>query len=293
MSVASNRSELPATPGAVGALRFRPLSPNIGVEVQGIDLRQPMDEATFRAIEAAWHANCIIFFRDQKLDEDEQVAFTSRFGPLAQVLNRHGGASKHHPGVMFVSNIRENGELIGALPDGEMMFHSDQCYIERPCYATLLYAIEIPKQGGNTLFANMYKAYEALPAAIKTRLQGMYAEHVYDYGNAPTQKGAVTEAARRYAHPVFRTHPAAGKKALYVNRLMTDHIIGMERAESDQILAMLFDVIENPAWIYEHKWRIGDLLMWDNRCTTHARTDFDVAERRLLRRSVVLGEKPY
>ena len=293
MSVAPDRSEPFAIQSASDALRFRALSPNIGVEVQGIDLRQPMDDATFRAIEAAWHANCIILFRDQTLNEDEQVAFTARFGPLAQVLNKHGGASKHHPGVMFVSNIRENGQLIGALPDGEMMFHSDQCYIERPCYATLLYAIEIPKQGGNTLFANMYKAYDALPAAMKTRLQGMYAEHIYDYGSAPTQKGAVTEAARRFAHPVFRTHPATGKKALYVNRLMTDQIVGMDRTESDQTLATMFDVIENPAWIYEHKWRVGDLLMWDNRCTTHARTDFDASERRLLRRCVVLGERPY
>ncbi len=291
MRIAPDRSEPSAVPS--GAPRFRALSPNIGVEVEGVDLRYPLDEQTFRAIEAAWHANCIILFRDQSLDEDQQVAFASRFGPLAQVLNKHGGASKHHPGVMFVSNIRENGELIGALPDGEMMFHSDQCYIERPCYATLLYAIEIPRKGGNTLFANMYKAYEALPEATRHRLQGMYAEHVYDYGSAPTQKGAVTEAARRFAHPVFRTHPATGKKALYVNRLMTDHIVGMDRAESDRTLAMLFDTTENPAWIYEHQWRVGDLLLWDNRCTTHARTDFDASERRLLRRCVVLGEKPY
>ena len=207
------QSDLADVTPARAAPRLRALSPNIGVEVEGVDLRQPMDDATFRAIEAAWHANCIILFRDQSLDENQQVAFASRFGPLAQVLNKHGGASKHHPGVMFISNIRENGQLIGALPDGEMMFHSDQCYIEQPCYATLLYAMEIPKQGGNTLFANMYKVFEALPEAIKDRLQGMQAEHVYDYGAAPTQKGAVGDAARRYAHPLFRTHPATGKKA--------------------------------------------------------------------------------
>ncbi|MFM9887590.1 MAG: TauD/TfdA dioxygenase family protein [Burkholderiales bacterium] len=291
--MATHQADLTDASVTRSAPRFRALSPNIGIEVEGVDLRQPLDDEAFRSVEAAWHANCIILFRGQSLDEDQQVAFASRFGPLAQVLNKHGGASTHHPGVMFISNIRENGKLIGALPDGEMMFHSDQCYIERPCYATLLYAIEIPRQGGNTLFANMYKAYEALPSDLKDRLQGMQALHVYDYGAAPTQKGAVGEDARRFAHPIFRTHPATGKKALYVNRLMTDHIVGMDRPESDRTLSMLFDSIENPAWIYEHQWRIGDLLMWDNRCTTHARTDFDASERRLLRRCVVLGEKPY
>ncbi len=289
----TQQADLNEASAARGGPRFRALSPNIGIEVEGVDLRRPLDDETFRVVEAAWHSNCIILFRDQALDEDQQVAFASRFGPLAQVINKHDGRSTHHPGVMFISNIRENGKLIGALPDGEMMFHSDQCYIERPCYATLLYAIEIPNQGGNTLFANMYKAYDALPDDLKRRLQGKQALHVYDYGAAPTQKGAVGAEAPRFAHPVFRTHPATGKKALYVNRLMTDHIVGMDRAESDRTLSMLFDCIENPAWIYEHQWRVGDLLMWDNRCTTHARTDFDASERRLLRRCVVLGEKPY
>ncbi len=291
--MATHQADLTAASAGRNRPRFRALSPNIGIEVEGVDLRQPLEDETFRAIEAAWHANCIILFRGQSLDEDQQVAFASRFGPLAQVINKHEGRSTHHPGVMFISNIRENGKLIGALPDGEMMFHSDQCYIERPCYATLLYAIEIPSQGGDTLFANMYKAYEALPDETRDRLAGMQALHVYDYGAAPTLKGAVSDAALRFAHPIFRTHPATGKKALYVNRLMTDHIVGMDRAESDRTLSMLFDSIENPSWIYTHQWRIGDLLMWDNRCTTHARTDFDASERRLLRRCVVLGEKPY
>jgi taurine dioxygenase len=274
-------------------LRTRPLAPRIGVEIEGVDLSQPLDEPTFRAIEDAWHRHCIILFRGQRIDEDAQVRFAERFGSLARVLNKHGGASQHHPGVMFISNIRENGQLIGALPDGEMYFHSDQCYVEQPCNAAMLYAIEIPSRGGNTLFANMYEAYDALPDDLKQSLAGKRAVNVYDYDGSPTHRGVAREEAPRYAHPIFRTHPATGRKALYVNRLMTESIVGMDRAESDAILARLFDHQENPAWIYEHVWRPGDLLMWDNRCTLHARTDFDASERRLLRRCVVLGEKPY
>ena len=281
---------------ATSGVQIRPLAAKIGIEVSGVDLSQTLNDDTFRAIERAWQENCIVLFRGQQINEDDQVRFTERVGPLSRVLHKHGGASKHHPGVMFVSNIRENGELIGALPDGEMYFHSDQCYVERPCAATLLYAIEIPSQGGNTLFANMYAAYDALPVELKTKLAGLKAVHVYDYDanpTKPTKGGAVRADAPRFAHPIVRTHPATGRRALYLNRLMTDHIVGWPRDESDALLARLFDHQENPEWIYEHRWQVGDLVMWDNRSSVHARSDFDASERRLLRRSVVLGEVPY
>lgn len=270
-------------------IQTRPLSPNIGAEILGVDLSKPVDSATADAIRDAWHANNIVLFRNQNLSEEDQVRFTCLFGEIGKVINKHPGVSGHLPGVIFISNIKENGELIGALPDGEMMFHSDQCYIEVPSAGSMLYAMEVPSKGGDTLFANMYNAYEAVPAELKDRLEGMKALNAYDYANVPTHRGVASKEAPRFAHPVFRTHPATGRKALYVNRLMTEYIVGMDRAESDAILAQLFDIAENPAWIYEHKWKVGDLLMWDNRCTLHARSDFDASERRLMRRSVVLG----
>lgn len=288
MAANFGRNATDATPGPV----IVPLAPRIGVEVRGVDLAKPLDEARFAAIRGALFEHCIILFRGQKLSEEDQVGFASRLGELGKVLHQHKGASKHHPGVMFISNIRENGELIGALPDGEMHFHSDQCYTERPTAVSMLYAMEIPAKGGNTLFANMYAAYEALPADLKQSLEGKKALNVYDYDNSPTLRAAVNESAPRFAHPVIRTHPATGRKALYVNRLMTEAILGMPRAQSERILGKLFDHVENPAWIYEHVWKPGDLLAWDNRCTTHARTDFDASERRLMRRCVVLGEIP-
>ncbi len=278
---------------AARGLAMVPLHPRIGVEICGVDLRDPLDPATFAAILDAWHRHCIILFRGQRISEDDQVRFGEQFGTLAKVLNKHDGHSRNHPSIMFISNIRENGKLIGALPDGEMMFHSDQCYVERPANASMLYAMEIPARGGDTLFANMYAAYDALPESLRTKLQGMTALNVYDYANAATIRGAASEDAPRCVHPVFRTHPATGRKALYVNRLMTQRILELDPGESERTLAFLFDHAERGDWIYTHHWQLGDLLMWDNRCSMHARTDFDASERRLMRRCTVIGEKPF
>jgi taurine dioxygenase len=152
----------------------------------------------------------------------------------------------------------------------------------------MLYAIEVPSKGGNTLFSNCYKAWETLPDDVKFRLDGKMAMYVYDYENNPTHRGSVIrEGVPHHAHPAVRVHPATGRKALYVNRLMTDHIIGMDKAESDELLNFVFDHVEKPEFIYEHVWTPGDLLIWDNRSSLHARTDFSPAERRMLRRIVI------
>jgi taurine dioxygenase len=290
---------MPTTTQAVAAgarppanqLRTRPLSPALGAEILNVDLSQPMTDALFESIRDCWHDNIVVLFRDQHLSEADQVRFAERFGPLA--LSHTRRYTTTNPAVMLISNIRENGKQIGALPDGEMQFHSDQCYQEKPAMASMLYAIEIPGAGGNTLFANAYKAYETLPDDIKRRLDGRNALHAYDYDNAAMKRGTqVKDGVPHFAHPVFRTHPATGRKALYVNRLMTIAIEGLPEAESDELLSFLFAHQENPAFIYEHVWRVNDLLMWDNRCALHARTDFSNDERRLMRRVTVLGERP-
>ena len=159
--------------------------------------------------------------------------------------------------------------------------------------ASMLYALEVPSKGGNTLFANGYKAYETLPVEIKRRIAGRKALNAYDYVNAGQKRGTqLGEGVPSYAHPVVRTHPATGRKALYVNRLMTVRIERIPPPESEELLEFLFDHQERAEFIYEHVWRPGDLLMWDNRCTLHARTDFSPEERRLLRRVTILGERP-
>lgn len=273
------------------ALTARPLSPAIGAEIVGIDLRDNIDDALGKAMLEVWHQHLVILLRGQNLSEDDQVRFAERFGPPAKIHTKQFVRS--HPAVMLISNIREDGKPIGALPDGEMQFHTDQCHQEIPAKASMLYAIEVPSVGGNTLFANAYLAYETLPADIKRRIEGRKALNAYDYDTAATiRKSEVPPGAPCYAHPVVRTHPATGRKALYVNRLMTRRIEGLDPAESEEVLTVLFDHQEQPQFIYEHVWRPGDILMWDNRCTLHARTDFSPGERRLLRRVTILGEKP-
>jgi taurine dioxygenase len=278
-------------PAAPAEFSVRPLSPALGAEILGVDLRKPIDDALAAKLIGAWHKHLVILLRGQELTEDDQVRFAGKFGPPAKIHTQQFVRS--HPAVMLISNIREGGKPIGALPDGEMQFHTDQCHQEIPAKASMLYAIEIPNVGGNTLFANTYTAYETLPDDIKRRIDGRRALNAYDYGTAATvRKAEVPDGAPCFAHPVVRTHPATGRKALYVNRLMTRRIEGLPVQESEELLNALFDHQEQPQFIYEHVWRPGDIVIWDNRCTLHARTDFSADERRLLRRVTILGEKP-
>ncbi len=272
-------------------LTTRPLSPALGAEIIGVDLSQGISPALAAQLQDIWHENLVILLRGQKLSMEDQVRFAECFGPPAKIHTP--GHRAGHDAVMLITNVRENGKLIGALPDGEMHFHTDQCHQERPAKASMLYAIDIPSVGGNTLFANAYMAYETLPADVKRRIEGKKAINGYDYDNASMKRGTkIADGVPHYAHPVVRTHPATARKALYVNRLMTLAIEGMPEAESDELLGVLFDHQEQRQFVYEHVWRVGDILMWDNRCTLHARTDFSAAERRLMRRVTILGEKP-
>ena len=277
-------------------LQIRPLSPALGAEIRGVDVSRPLQPATFAAIRDCWHAHGVICLPGQELGEAEQVRFGSHFGELAATQGEYA-ISKSHPAIMYVTNEKEDGRYIGALPDGEMFFHSDMCYVERPSMATMLYAMAIPKSGGDTLFASTTRAYDALPEQTKQRLEGLKAVNSYEPGNEAPMVGmrlktGSSSKARSFAHPVVITHPVTGRKALYVNRLMTESIVGMAKEESDALLESLFDHVEQPRFVYEHRWTKGDLLVWDNRCVLHARRDFDASELRKLRRVTVKGERP-
>jgi taurine dioxygenase len=270
-----------------------PLSNNIGAEVRGVDLSKPVDAATRKEIYDLWLEHLILLFRDQKLTQEQMIGATLIFGEQA-ISNRKAellpsGWAKLLPGIMLISNIRENGVPIGNLPDGEMWFHHDMLHVAMPHKGTCLYSLEVPSKGGNTRFANCYRAYETLPEPLKSKLEGRRAIHSYRLGEAKRGDGMGVEQVNESSHPVFRTHEETGRKAVYVNRLMTVGVEGMAADQSKAALDVVFDHSENEDWVYEHVWRPGDFIVWDNRCSMHARTDFSAGERRLMMRTTIAG----
>jgi taurine dioxygenase len=280
-------------------LDLRPLTPVIGAEVRGVDLSRPLDAATQAALLDAWHAHIVLLFRDQAIETEDQLRFASYFGPVGE---RTRDAAKrperksdaYNAKIVMIGNIRnEKGEVIGTLPDGEMWFHYDGGYVPVPNKATLLYAMKVPSRGGNTMVANMCAAYDRVPQRLKDRLAGRNALNVYDYEpRGRDQHRLDLDKVKHCWHPVFTTHPATGRKVLYVSRLMTAKIDGLPDDENEAVLQELFAIAEDPSIRYEHAWRPRDLLIWDNRCSAHARTDFPPEETRQLRRCAVLGEPP-
>ena len=193
--------------------------------------------------------------------------------------------------AMLVSNIRENGKPIGVLPDGEMWFHHDMCYSPQPNRASFLYSIEVPSHGGDTMFANMYEAYARLPQRLKDRIEGrtvLQAFDEYQDRRIDLRERPLSQVPHCF-QPIVLRHPDTGRRAIYVNRLMSHRIEGLSDEDSDALLEELFGYTEDPAIRYQHVWRPGDLLMWDNLCSTHARTDFPREERRLMRRYTLAG----
>jgi len=272
------------------AITVTPLSDALGAAITGVDLRRDLDDATIQDIKQAWYDHVILVFPNQDINDDEQENFCRNFGELELV--RTTTVASDHPHVMMITNVKDTGKPT-ALEDGEMMFHYDQCYYEQPCMGATLYAIEIPDVGGNTLFANCTKAYDALSDDWKQRLKGLTALNYYDYGLTPTMRPEdMNPDVPQWTHPVVRTHSETGRKALYVNRLMSMRIEGLPEEESDEILNFLFNQIEKPEFIYEHVWSVGDLMMWDNRCSVHARTHFDPEKRRMMRRVTVRDPIP-
>ena len=276
-----------------------PLTKHIGAEIRGVDLRDSLDAEAIKAIRAAWLKHIVLVFRGQQFGQEDLVRATSycgEIGPLSRPPKYFPkGYSKLLPNIMMISNIRENGEVIGALPDGEMNFHHDMIHNEMPHNGTLLYSVEIPSYGGDTLFASGYAAYDTLDPAIRTCLEGRRALNHYNYGT--TIRGDTSKAVEAFAeavHPVFRTHDETSRKAIYVDRLMTVKIVDMPESESNELLTAVFDHSEKPEFVYRHVWRVGDLIVWDNRCSSHARDDFPSDQRRLMFRTTVKGTvRPY
>ena len=273
-------------------INIEPLSPVLGASIQGIDLRKPVDSASQELLYKTFINHSVLCFPGQEITAKDQLRFANLFGrgDGGDRVKRRDKKQRRtgERGMMFVSNIRENGELIGVLPDGEMMFHSDGAHRESPYRATTLYAIKIPSRGGNTLFSNLYAAYDALPQSTKDKIENLVTRIVYDYEAVDRADTiAADPVLPRAHHKLVKTHPDSGRKTLYLSRLMTQDIIDIDPYEGEELLLELFDHSEKPEFVYSHEWRVDDLIIWDNRCTNHARTDFPPDEQRMLRRYTV------
>lgn len=271
------------------AFEIIPLSDNLGAEIRGVDLSVPLGPATADALRDAWHAHVLLLFRNQILDDaalKQSAAWLGAPGQISMPVDRRGDDDT---GIALVSNILDNeGNPIGALGDGEMWFHHDNSFEPEPDKATYLYAVELPSAGGNTLFGNCYLAWDALPEDLRAALAGREILQVYDYTVREKPDLDRLEGVRHCWQPSAVRHPVTGRTALYTDRLMTAAISGYDRNDSDALLERVLPYVERAD--YEHVWRLGDYVIWDNRCSVHARTDFDPRERRLLKRGKVDGE---
>ena len=274
-------------------IQVNPLSDtNFFAEVTGADLKRDDDEQ-FAAIKAAHLKHGVIVIRGQSMTPDDQIRFSRRFGPLAiHVLEDQ--LLEGHPEILLVSNKTEEGRYVG-LPDAGRFWHTDQSYEEKPALGSLLFAIEVPADGsGDTWFCDMTSAYDALTDDMKTRLDGLRGKHIYNHSHENfSLNGEQQDRLPGYDHPLVRTHPETGRKALYLGGKLLKFIVGMDETESVMLLNDLYGHCQDDRFIYKHKWRQGDLVFWDNRCTMHYAQPYDDKRyTRHMHRTTVQGDRP-
>ena len=279
---------------ATNGLDVAPSGKALGADIRGIDLRDSLSDETFGQILNAWHDHLVLRFRGQEISDDDLVRFAMRFGSLhsAEGAEYGGKPEELHTAVELISNIVKDGKPIGALGAGEATWHTDMSMYEEPATATLLYGDEIPPAGGNTMFTNLYTAYETLPddlrQLVETRRSIHDAAHLATGGIRPGYEEVTDKSQSPGArHPVVKSHPGTGRKALYLGRMGTGYIEGLTVEESDDVLDALWTHMTRREFIWEQEWQTGDLIIWDNRCVAHARGSFDPSTKRLLRRVTV------
>jgi alpha-ketoglutarate-dependent taurine dioxygenase len=274
-----------------------PLTPAVGAEISGVNLAS-LGDADFSLIEKAWYRYSVLLFRGQTLSDDDLLAFSRRFGELDPPPNQeHGRQSPPgYPDVYVVSNVLdEKGDPIGALGAGEAVWHTDMSYLDLPPDASMLYALEIPPTGGNTHFCGMQAAWAAMPAPLKAKVRGRRIKHdgTYNSGGYVRQGVTATDDPHRAPgawHPAVCAHPVTGVPALYLGRRRNSYIEGLSPADSEALVDELWAFIDSPDFTYGHRWRLGDLVLWDNRSTMHRRDPFDNAARRVMHRTQIKGK---
>jgi len=277
-------------------MEVRPTGVALGAEIRGVDLTQ-ISEQDFADIHHAWLDHQVLLFRGQNLDDEQLIAFSRRFGELDWAPIQETGRRfvEGHPEIYVVSNVIENGVPIGSLGAGEAVWHTDMSYMPDPPKASMLYALETPPSGGNTGFVSMYAAYEAMPAALQQRIRGMSLKHDGTYNSGGYVRQGVDAVddpltSPGAVHPIVCKHPETGRPVLYLGRRRNAYITGLPLAESEALLNELWSYADREELAWYNQWRLGDLVIWDNRCTMHRRDPFDSNARRIMHRTQVKGE---
>lgn len=280
-----------------------PTGSALGAEIAGIDLAKDVSAAQREFILNAYMDNLVLLFRGQSLSFDDLLRLREIFGPPGEAANQllGLGRKKYLPDnlpddVAIISNITDaRGRPIGALGDGEAFWHTDSSFTETPISASLLHSIEVTEQGGETAFLNMYRAYEEMPAGLAARVNGRYANHSKVHNSAGVRRpefADVTDPSKApgVKHPLVRTHPVTQRKCLYLGRRLNSYIFDLSLEESERVLDELWAHTCQDQYVWQHKWRVGDLVVWDNRCTMHHRNAFAPNTRRLMHKSTSAGE---
>jgi alpha-ketoglutarate-dependent taurine dioxygenase len=291
------RDTMNATSESGLRLRVRPTGAALGAEVQGVDLRA-LDADIFASIHQAWLEHQVLLFRDQALTDDDLVAFSRRFGELDEAPIQETGRRfvEGHPEIYVVSNVVQDGVAIGSLGAGEAVWHTDMSYLPDPPKASLLYALEVPPRGGDTSFCSMSAAWDALPDELRRRVDGARVKHDGTYNSGGyTRQGVTPTGDPRTSpgtlHPLVYVHPETGRRALYLGRRRNAYIEGLSLAESGALLDEIWASATRHALTWRHQWRVGDLVLWDNRCTMHRRDAFDPATRRVMHRTQIRADR--
>jgi taurine dioxygenase len=276
-------------------MRVIPSEKPIGAEIRDVDLRK-IEADDFQSIYRAWLDHQVLLFRDQELTDNDLIAFSRRFGDLDHAPIQETGRRfvEGYPEIYVVSNVIENGEPIGSLGAGEAVWHTDMSYLADPPKASMLYALEIPPEGGNTYFCSMYRAYEALPEKLRRSIGSYMLKHdgTYNSGGYVRQGTEVVDDPVRSPgsyHPMVCTHPETGRRLLYLGRRRNAYIQGFSLSESESLLDELWSYATQEESVWHNLWRVRDLVLWDNRCTMHRRDSFDADSRRIMHRTQIKG----
>lgn len=274
------------------AIQTRKMEDGFAVQVMGIQLWETQSPETIREIRELWADRGVLVFRRQALAEAELADFSGRFGELERVV-RTDWASKNVPEVGIISNLQTSaGEAVGGLGDGEVKWHSDQSYVQRPATGCALYAAELPSEGGDTLWANLADAYEALPPRLKQAVEGRkgvfsYAKRLAGYRAADQGTAEMRAKTPDVVHDLVQKHPGTGKTSLYFDPTTTVDVVGMDHDDAQALIADLAEFCTQQRFVYRHRWQIGDVVMWDNAFLLHRREPFNHAQRRLMKRTTV------